>query len=71
MPAGKLMMALGAMLFVLGAIFTIGSKWGLGRLPGDLSWQRGNFSIHAPLATCLLVSLILTVIINLVLRLLR
>ena len=64
-------MALGAMIFVLGAVFTLGSKWGLGRLPGDLSWQRGNVSVQAPLVTCLLVSVILTVVINVVLRLLR
>lgn len=71
MPAGKLLMALGAMIFVLGAIVTLGAKWGLGRLPGDISWQRENFSFHAPLATCLLVSVVLTVVINLVLRFLR
>ena len=71
MPAGKLLMALGAMIFVLGAIVTLGSKWDLGRLPGDISWQRENFSLHVPLATCLLISVVLTVVINLVLRLLR
>ena len=64
-------MALGATLFVMGVIFTLGAKWGLGRLPGDFSWQRGNFSVHAPIVTSLLVSVVLTVLLNIVLRLLR
>jgi len=42
----------------------------LGRLPGDILIQKGNFNFFFPLVTCLLLSLILTLIINLVIRLL-
>ena len=41
----------------------IGTGW-LGRLPGDIHYQssKGNFSFHFPLVTCLLVSLVLTLV---------
>jgi len=61
----KVLMIAGAALFALGALWRLGQRLGLGRLPGDFSWQGKNFSFHFPLATSLLVSLILTVLINL------
>jgi hypothetical protein len=64
----KLLMIAGAISFVLGALLFVGQRLGLGRLPGDFSWQGKNFSFHFPLATSLLVSLALTVLINLWLR---
>jgi hypothetical protein len=58
-------MMLGAALLLLGAVLLLGQRLGLGRLPGDFSWQGKNFSFHFPLATSLLVSIVLTLIINL------
>jgi hypothetical protein len=58
-------MLLGAALLLLGAVLLVGQRLGLGRLPGDFSWQGKNFSFHFPLATSLLVSIVLTVLINL------
>ena len=40
----------------------------LGRLPGDLNIERANFSVHVPLVTCLVVSAVLTLILNLFFR---
>jgi hypothetical protein len=40
----------------------------LGRLPGDLSWQRGNSTFYVPLVTCLLLSVVLSVILALLRR---
>jgi hypothetical protein len=57
-------MLLGAALLLLGAVLFLGQRLGLGRLPGDFSWQGKNFSFHFPLATSLLVSIVLTVVIN-------
>ncbi|WP_243664068.1 DUF2905 domain-containing protein [Rhodothermus marinus] len=42
-----------------------------GRLPGDFSWEKGNFRIYFPLGTMLLVSLVLTILLNLLLRIFR
>ena len=40
----------------------------LGRLPGDLNLEREHFSVHVPLVTCLVVSAVLTLILNLFFR---
>jgi hypothetical protein len=61
----KILMLLGAALLLLGAVLFLGQRLGLGRLPGDFSWQGKNFSFHFPLATSLLVSIVLTLVINL------
>jgi hypothetical protein len=61
----KVLMMLGAALLLLGAVLCLGQRLGLGRLPGDFSWHGKNFSIHFPLATSLLVSIVLTLLINL------
>lgn len=62
-------------LIVIGlAIVLVGLLWpwiarlGLGRLPGDIVIEKGNFRFYAPLATSLLVSLILTAILWLIRR---
>jgi hypothetical protein len=66
---GKLLMAVGALLLGLGAVLTLAGKVGwLGRLPGDFRFQRDGFSFYFPLATCLLLSLLLTVLLNLFFR---
>jgi hypothetical protein len=64
----KFLMITGGALLLVGALLFLGQRLGLGRLPGDLSWKGKNFSFHFPLATSLLVSLVLTLLINLWLR---
>jgi hypothetical protein len=66
---GRTLVVLGIVLAVLGGILlVVGAVPGLGRLPGDISIERGNFRIYAPLATCLLLSLLLTIVLNVVAR---
>jgi hypothetical protein len=57
---------LGLVLLALGAA---GVKLPLGRLPGDLTWRRGGTRVSFPLATSLLVSVVATVVLNVVFRL--
>ena len=65
-PFGKAMMILGGILLVLGALFSFGGKFGwLGRLPGDFRLERGGVSFYFPLATSLLLSLLLTLLLYL------
>ena len=66
---GKVLMMFGAILFVLGGIFMLGAKipW-LGRLPGDIYVQKKNFTLFFPIATCILVSLVLSAILILLKR---
>ncbi len=66
---GKLLIGFGVVMIVLGGIFlllgTLSGKvpW-IGRLPGDIYIQRGNWSFYFPLATSILLSLILTLLLS-------
>lgn len=57
MSAGKLFIILGIVFVVIGLIWTF-----IGRLPGDISFKKGNFSFHFPIMTSIVVSIILTLI---------
>jgi hypothetical protein len=60
---GRFLMFTGLILTAVGALLWsgVGKGW-LGRLPGDIHYSRGNFSLYFPVVTCLLLSLILTLI---------
>ena len=63
---GKMLMLLGGVLFIVGVAIYFGGKYtALGRLPGDIHIERENFSFHFPVVTSILISLVLTVILNL------
>jgi len=58
---GKVLVVLGLVLVVAGLVLWKTGGFGpLGRLPGDISVQKENFSFHFPVVTCLLLSLGLT-----------
>lgn len=60
---GKLLIILGITLTVLGLLLTFAGKLPLlGKLPGDIRIERENFSFYFPLGTCLLVSLLLSLL---------
>ena len=60
---GKFLMVVGLVIAVVGVLLWSGfGKGWLGRLPGDIHYTRDNFSFHLPLVTCLLVSVVLTLI---------
>jgi len=66
---GRLLIILGAFLLIVGLVFTFGGTLrGLGRLPGDILIRRGNFTFYFPLATSLVLSLVLTIILWLLRR---
>jgi len=68
---GRMILILGAVLLLVGAALVLGEKLGLGRLPGDLVIERKGFRFSAPIATSILVSLVLTVLVNLFFRFFR
>ncbi len=69
---GRLLLVAGGVLVALGLAFLLlGRVPFLGRLPGDISFRRGNVQIFFPLVSCLLASVVLTVLLNLVLWLMR
>lgn len=61
---GRPLIIMGLLLVAIGLTLTFAPKlptW-LGRLPGDISIKRENFSFHFPIVTCLIISAILSLI---------
>ncbi|MBE0544583.1 MAG: DUF2905 domain-containing protein [Verrucomicrobia bacterium] len=60
---GKWLVVAGSLTAVVGALLWsgVGKGW-LGRLPGDLHYTKGEFSFHFPLVTCLIISVVLTLL---------
>lgn len=69
---GRMLMILGVGIFLLGLIVVVAGRIpGLGQLPGDIQFQRGNFRLYAPCATMIVLSVVLTVLLNIIVRLMR
>jgi hypothetical protein len=60
---GKILLILGILFVVIGLFLMLGPKIPLlGKLPGDFMVRRGNFTLYFPLATSILLSIVLTLI---------
>ena len=69
---GKIITIVGIILVVLGLIFVLGDRSPfLGKLPGDILIKKGGISFYFPVITFLLVSVVLTIIINFILRFIK
>jgi hypothetical protein len=66
-------MILGAVVFVIGVVVYFAGRFGLnlGHLPGDFRIERGNFTCIFPLTTMILLSIILSIGLNLLIRFLN
>ena len=62
MEIGKTLIVVGAVLIGAGLIWLLGSRLGLGHLPGDIVIERENFRLYLPLGTCLLISVVLSLV---------
>jgi len=65
---GRALLVFGALFLVIGGVLLVAERLGLGRLPGDLVVERKGFRLYAPIATSLIVSVVLTVLANLFFR---
>lgn len=66
---GKTLMLIGLILLVVGATLHFGGKFtALGRLPGDIRIEGKNFSFYFPIVTSILLSVILTIVLNIFTR---
>lgn len=69
---GRALLLVGGAIVVLGLLLLLAGRIPLlGRLPGDINIRRGNSSFYFPIVTCIVLSVVLTVMLNLVLWLLR
>lgn len=66
MNVGKILVAVGVLVVLVGVAIQLGMP--LGRLPGDLKLTKGNFTFYSPLLTCLILSVVGTVLLNLFFR---
>lgn len=64
---GKAILSIGVILMVVGLLMMLGSKLGIGKLPGDIFIEKGNFKFFFPITT----SIILSIILSLLLRIFR
>jgi hypothetical protein len=62
--AGRFLIIAGAVIVVIGMFFMLADKIPLGRLPGDLHFGGGRFKVYIPVATCILLSVVITLILN-------
>jgi hypothetical protein len=69
---GKILLVTAAMLAILGLVLLLAGRVGfLGKLPGDILIKRENFTLYFPLTTFVVLSLVLTILVNLIIRLLK
>ncbi|MFP4163263.1 MAG: DUF2905 domain-containing protein [Chitinispirillaceae bacterium] len=61
---GRFLVVAGTVIIVLGLIFMLSDKLPIGKLPGDLQFGSGRFKVYIPIATSILLSLVLTIILN-------
>jgi hypothetical protein len=62
MDLQRFLIGLGLIILVVGILWPLLSRIGLGRLPGDILYQRGNATFYFPIATSVLVSIVLSLL---------
>ncbi len=65
---GKLLIGGAVVLLLLGGLFFLLGRFGVDRLPGDLVFRRGNFTIYFPIGLMILLSLVGTIVLNILFR---
>ena len=65
MGISRFLIMFGLALLVVGLAWPLLSKLGLGRLPGDIVFKRRNITIHIPIMTSLVVTIVLTLMLGL------
>jgi Protein of unknown function (DUF2905) len=62
LDVSRWLIAAGLVLLAIGLLWPLASRLGLGRLPGDIVIERGNYSVYVPIVTCLVLSLLLSAV---------
>jgi uncharacterized membrane protein len=65
---GKLLIGGAVVLLVLGGLLFLLGRFGVDRLPGDLLLRRGNFTFYFPMGLMILLSVVGTIVLNIVFR---
>ena len=65
---GRVLLLAGLVVAAVGVVLILSGKGLIPRLPGDLTFGRGDVRVHVPLGTSIALSIVLTVLLNLFLR---
>ena len=65
---GKILIGAAVVLIVLGGLFLLLGRLGIDRMPGDLVFRRGNATFYFPIGLMILLSVVGTIVLNLVFR---
>ena len=65
---GKLLIGGAVVLLVLGGLLFLLGRFGLDRLPGDLVFKRGDFTLYIPIGLMILLSVVGTIVLNIIFR---
>ena len=63
--AGRLLLVAGVVLVVVGGTLMLFGKF---QLPGDFTFRSGNMTVYIPIATCIILSVVLTLVLNFLFR---
>jgi hypothetical protein len=64
MEVGRFLIIAGTVIIVVGVLFLFADKFPIGKLPGDLRFGNDRVRIYVPVATCILLSVIITLVVN-------
>ena len=62
---GRMIITVGVVLIIIGLAISFADKIGLGKLPGDIVVKKGSFSFYFPIVTCIVISVVLSILANL------
>ena len=62
---GKFLLVVGGLIALAGGAMLLAGRLGIGRLPGDLVWRGENWSVYVPLGWMIVLSVVLTIVLNL------
>jgi hypothetical protein len=65
---GKLLIGGSVVLLVLGGLLFLLGRFGVDRLPGDLVFRRGDFTLYFPIGLMILLSVVVTIVLNILFR---
>lgn len=61
---GKAILSIGVILVIVGLLMMLGNKLGIGKLPGDIYLEKGNFKFFFPITTSIILSIILSLLLK-------
>jgi len=66
---GKMIIFFGIIMVIIGgALLGLGGLFNIGRLPGDIVIKKGNFTFYFPIVTCIILSILLSLIFSFIIR---